>query len=114
MKDPIILLKHILDSIANIESFSNGLSQAGFKKDKLRQSAIIRQIEIIGEAAKNVPTDFSSKHPEIKWNEIAGSRDKLIHHYFGVDLDIVWEIIEKDIPRLKEKIKHIISSNKTK
>ncbi len=107
-KDTIVFIKHILESIEDIEKFSDGLSNAQFLKDELRQNAIIRKLEITGEAAKNIPTSFRNKYPLIEWKRIAGLRDKLIHNYFGVNLERVWNIIKKDIPDLKKKIKAIL------
>lgn len=107
-KDPLIFIKHIKESIMNIESFSKNLSKKAFIKNRLKQSAIIREIEIIGEAVKNIPNSFRKKYPKIPWSKIAGARDKIIHHYFGLDLDTVWEIIEKDLPDLKKKINEIV------
>ncbi|NOR85240.1 DUF86 domain-containing protein [archaeon] len=106
-KDALIFLGHILDSIGYIESFSNGLSKSNFETNRLKQSAIIREIEIIGEAVKNLPIDFTVKYPQISWSEIAGTRDKIIHYYFGVDLNLIWDVIKKDLPILKKKIKNI-------
>jgi len=111
-KDPLIFISHISDSIDNIESFSKDLSKEKFIKNKLRQSAIIRQLEIIGEATKNIPSEFRKKYPENEWSKIAGLRDKITHHYFGINLDIVWEVVEKEIPKLKENIKKIIEDLK--
>lgn len=68
------------------------------------QSAVIRELEIIGEAAKNVSVETKSKHPDIPWKQMSGLRDKLIHDYFGVDLDAVWETVKRDLPVLKEKL----------
>lgn len=76
--------------------------------NEMKQYAIVRAIEIIGEAVKNLPSSFKSKHPSISWKEIIGTRDKIIHHYFGVDLDIIWDIVNKDIPDLKKKILKIM------
>jgi len=70
----------------------------------LIQSAVIRELEIIGEAAKNVSVETKSKHPDIPWKQMSGLRDKLIHDYFGVDLDAVWETVKRDLPVLKEKL----------
>ena len=104
MKDDLVFIEHILDSINAIEKFSKNLNKEKLISDRLRQSAIVREIEIIGEAIKNVSEDLKNKHREIEWKEIIGTRDKIIHHYFGVDFNIVWDIIKKDLPDLKSKI----------
>ncbi len=104
MKDDIALIGHILDSINAIEAFSNGLTKEKLMSDRLRQSAIIREIEIIGEAVKNISKSLKDKHRKIEWKYIAGTRDNLIHHYFGVDFNIVWDIIKVNLPSLKGKI----------
>ena len=101
-------LEHIIDAVKDIESFTRGLTKSQFLKNKLRQSAVIRQLEIIGEASKNLPENFREKYSEVEWKKIAGTRDKIIHHYFGIDLNTVWDIIQEDIPDLKEKILKIM------
>lgn len=111
-KNPLIFIKHILESIESIESFSKGLSKNKFLKDELRQEAIIRKLEIIGEAAKNIPISFRKKYSKIEWKKISGLRDKLIHHYFGVNLETIWKVIKKDLLRLKKDIKKILESIK--
>ncbi len=108
----MIFLEHILESIQNIESFSKGFSESEFIEDKLRQNAIIRQVEIIGEAIKNLPDSLKKKYTDVSWKDIVGTRDKMIHHYFGVDLDIVWDIIKKELPILKKQIKEILKKEK--
>ena len=112
-KEPLIFIKHILQNIEDIETFSKGLSKGNLERDILKQKAIIRSVEIIGEAVRNLPDSFKKKHSEIPWRDIIGTRDKMIHHYFGVDLDIVWNIIKKDIPELKNNIKDILEKEKT-
>ena len=107
MKDDLIFIKHILDSIDAIERFSKNLTKEKLIKNRLKQSAIVREIEIIGEAVKNMSDKLKYNHSEIEWKEIAGTRDKMIHHYFGVDLDIVLGIIKHDIPILKKQISKI-------
>lgn len=97
----------IAESIKNIESFIKGISEESFSNDKLRQDAIIRRLEIIGEAVKSIPDSFREKHPEIEWKKIAGLRDRIIHAYFEVDPDITWGIIKGDLPELKKKINKI-------
>lgn len=108
-KDPKIFLQHILESIKLLESFSKNLTFEKFSKNRLRQNAIVRELEIIGEAVKNISWTFRDKHPTVEWNKIAGLRDKLIHHYFGVDLKTVWDVIEQDLPKLKKQILEILS-----
>jgi len=108
-KDHLIFVKHILENIEDIETFSKGISKDEFSKNKLKQKAIIRSLEVIGEAVKNIPDLSRGKYPDVEWKAISGLRDKLIHHYFGVDLNAVWNIINKDIPDLKEKIRKILN-----
>ena len=102
-------LKHILDSIADIEGSVKNLSKEEFKRSKDIKDATVRRIEIIGEAVKNISKEFKQKYPEIEWVKIAGARDIMIHAYFNIDLDIVWDIVKKDIPDLKEKIRVILN-----
>ena len=106
-RDINLFIQDILESIKDIESFSKGLTEEKFTSDKLRQNAIIRSLEIIGEAVKNIPDSFREKYPPIPWRKIAGFRDILSHAYFGVNIDRIWKIIEKDLPNLKEEIKKI-------
>lgn len=106
-KEPLIFIEHILDSIKNIETFMKNISKEYFFKNREKQSAVIRQIEVIGEAVKNIPDSFRGEYPNIPWIKIAGMRDKLMHHYFGVNLNTVWKVIKENIPDLKEKILQI-------
>ncbi|MBS3118571.1 DUF86 domain-containing protein [Candidatus Woesearchaeota archaeon] len=113
-KDAEIFLEHILESIEKIESYTAGVSEKKFKSSDQIQDAVIRNLEVIGEAAKNVPADFRGKFPEIRWKEISGMRDILIHQYFGVDLDIIWKIISDDLPKLEKAIKSILKRHNQK
>ncbi len=112
-KDPLIFIGHILDSIKNIEEFIKDTSKEEFFKDKLRQNAVVREIEIIGEAVKNISDSLKNKYPNIPWRDIAGMRDKIIHHYFGLDLEEIWQVIKKDINTLKQNLSEILKSGKT-
>ncbi len=113
-KNYIVFLEHILDNVEKVESFSGNVSKDELNNDELRQYAIVRAIEIIGEAVKNLPSSFKNKHSNISWRDIVGTRDKMIHHYFGVDLNIVWGIVKKDIPKLKKEVKDILEKEKKK
>ena len=107
-KDPKIFLEHIFESIVEIENHIKGVSENDFMDDIKTQDAVMRRIEIIGEAVKNLPKSIKDKNPKIKWKNIAGTRDILIHEYFGVDKDLVWDIVKKDIPKLKKQISKIL------
>jgi uncharacterized protein with HEPN domain len=102
-----VYLSDIFDAIEKIESFTKDLSFEAFAEDEMRVFAVVRALEIIGEAAKNVPADIKGNYPSVPWKEMAGTRDKLIHFYFGVDLNVVWKTIIKDLPPLKEHISEI-------
>ena len=102
-----LFIYDITESIKNIESFLKGITEESFSKDILRQNAVVRKLEIIGEATKNIPDFFRKAHSEVPWREIAGLRDKIIHTYFEIDLDITWKIIKKDLPELKKQIDKI-------
>jgi len=106
-KDDSVYLEHILDSIKWIESYISDISRDQFLNNHLVQDAIIRQIEIIGEASKKLSISLKQKYLYIPWKDIAGMRDKLIHGYFGVDIEAVWKTVEDDIPILKEQIINI-------
>ena len=113
MKDPYFFLDNIIESIGKIESFIKDVPKSIFLEDDLINSAVVRQIEIIGEAAKNLPDSLKRRNPNVPWKEISGTRDKMIHQYFGVDLDIVWNIVAKDLPKLKKDMHEIITKEKT-
>lgn len=97
-----LYLKHIWDSIIRIEKFTGEVSFEDFMSDEMRQSAVVRETEIIGEAVKNLSKNFKKRHAKVPWQEAINMRNKLIHEYFGVDLEIVWETINEDLPKLKK------------
>lgn len=103
-KEALVFIGHIVESIANIEAFMAGVTESEFRTNKEKQSAIVRQIEIIGEAVKNLPSSLRNAYPLVPWKDIAGMRDKLMHHYFSVDLEVVLKVVKKDIPILKQNM----------
>jgi uncharacterized protein with HEPN domain len=107
IKKDQVYLEHLLEAITKIESFTKGIARSDFDNNVMIQDAIIRNIEIIGEATKKISNEFSQSHQEIPWSEMAGMRNKLIHDYMVVDLDVVWKTIEVDLPLLKELISNI-------
>jgi len=106
-KDPRVYLAHILECAQKIERYTED-GEKEFLSDSLIQDAVIRNFEIIGEAAKRVPAAYRKGHPEIPWRLMAGFRDVLIHAYEGVDLNRVWEIVQDDLPKVKEAINKIL------
>lgn len=101
-------LQHILDAISEIENYIAGVDQAGFLNNSMMRFATIKQIEIIGEAA-NIISDFTKHHfTEIEWQKIIGMRHVLVHEYFGVDIFLVWQVIIKDLPVLKDRIHSVL------
>ena len=97
-------LGDIKEAVERIASYTKGLTYKKFFLDRKTQDAVIRNFEIIGEAAKNISKDLRAKHPEIQWKKISGLRDKLIHFYFGIDYKIVWNIARKELPKLDKQI----------
>ena len=109
LKPYLEYLRHILIEINFIIEQTNGLEQGEFMSDEVMKRAIVRSIEIIGEAVKRLPVRLREQHSEIDWRGIAGTRDKLIHNYLGIDYEIVWDIVLHEIPPLKEQIENILS-----
>ncbi len=105
-----LFLEDILESIQKIEQYVKGFNFEDFEKDDKSVDAVIRNFEIIGEAAKNIPPTIRNKYQSIYWQGVIGLRNRVIHDYFGVDLKIVWQILKKNLPDLKDQVKDIIEN----
>ena len=102
-------LKDILRAINKINKYTENISFEEFRNNELIQDGVVRNLEIIGEATKNIPESIKKDNPDIEWRKIAGLRDILIHVYFGIDTEIIWDIVKNKVPELKEKIEYILA-----
>ena len=103
MKDATVYLRHVRDAIARIERYT-AQGREVFFQDSMVQDAVIRNLEVIGEAVRSLPPEVKRQHPEIPWRSITALRNVLIHEYFGVDLEIVWRVVQRRLPNLKRHI----------
>ncbi|MEA3240220.1 MAG: DUF86 domain-containing protein [Pseudomonadota bacterium] len=108
MKDDLVYLRHIVSAIKDIETYTVG-GREEFFATKMIQDAVIRNLEIIGEAVKSLSPLFRGEHPDVPWKQIAGLRDVLIHHYFGVDVDSVWLVVESRLPGLLQRLEPLLT-----
>lgn len=108
MKDDRIYIEHILQSIERIQSYISGKNQESFSNDSITQDAVVRQLEIIGEATKRISKELRKNNPDVPWDDMAGMRDVLIHDYIDVDLNIVWKTASESIPGLKALLNKLV------
>jgi uncharacterized protein with HEPN domain len=111
-RSPGLLVEDIWESIEKIDRYTEGMTQESFQSDEKTTDAVVRNLEIIGEAAGRLPEDFTDRHSEIEWIKIIGLRNRIVHEYFGVDLQIIWQILKKDLPAFKAFLGQIRSELK--
>ncbi len=107
-RDVCVYVRDMLEAFANTQEFVEGLSYDEFVRDKKTVSAVTRELEVAGEACKQVPASVRDRYGDIPWSDIAGMRDKLIHFYFGVDMEIVWETVKSRVPQLMDLIEVVV------
>lgn len=106
--ETIVYLRHILDAMDSIIRYSSGKTEAEFLADDMRHKAVIRDLEVVGEAAKRLPLDWQEKFPDVPWRKMARMRDKLIHHYMGIEMETVWATATEIVPPLVDRIRGIV------
>ncbi len=109
-KSPLERLRHIYDECVYLTNRTRDLERAHFLASEDLKRAFVRSLEIIGEAAKQIPFDFRQRHPELPWRLMAGMRDRLVHDYGGVDYEIVWQTVTEDVPKLLDKLQRILGN----
>lgn len=103
-RDPDLLVEDILAAISKIERYIAGMNQVQFQEDDKTLDAVVRNLEIVGEAARQLPEEFAAQCPGVPWHQIRGMRNRIVHDYFGLDLEIIWQVISHDLPQLKVRL----------
>lgn len=111
-RKPEVYLQDILESIEHIQRFLEGITEDEFCKNVEKQDAVLRRLEIIGEAVKHLPEEIRQRHPDVPWRQVAGMRDIIIHEYFGITLQMVWVVATEDVPDLKVNVQKVLDSRR--
>jgi uncharacterized protein with HEPN domain len=103
-RDPDLLIEDILSAVRKVGRYTSGMDQALFREDDKTVDAVVRNLEIIGEAARQLPEGFLARYPEVPWRQIAGLRNRIVHEYFGLDVELIWQVIRQDLPQLQARL----------
>jgi uncharacterized protein with HEPN domain len=106
-RDPELLIEDMLTAIRKIERYTSGMDETMFRRDERTIDAVVRNLEILGEATRQMPEGFEAQHPEVSWRQIAGLRNRIVHDYFGLDLEIIWEVVQHDLPQLQTLLEQL-------
>jgi uncharacterized protein with HEPN domain len=106
-RDPDLLIEDILEALRKISIYTTGMGPEEFRQDLKTVDAVIRNLEIVGEATRQLPSEFTARYPDVPWRQIAGLRNRVIHEYFSVDLEIVWQVIQADLPQLEAQLSRL-------
>jgi uncharacterized protein with HEPN domain len=106
-RDPELLLEDMLTAVRKIERYTAGMDQEEFRRDEKTLDAVVRNLEVLGEAARQLPDEFLARSPEVPWRQIAGLRNRVIHEYFGLDIDLIWEVVLHDLPQLRTELERL-------
>ena len=106
-RDPTLLIQDMLTAIGRIERYIQGKDHAAFIQDEMVIDAVVRNLEVLGEAARQLPEEFTTKHPEVPWRLVSGLRNRIVHDYFGLDIEIIWQIISRDLQPLKFQLQSL-------
>jgi uncharacterized protein with HEPN domain len=106
-RDADLLIADMLEALRKIDSYTAGLDHSAFLQDEKTIDAVVRNLEVLGEAAQQIPDEFEARHPGVPWRRIAGLRNRIVHDYFGLDLEIIWQIVRNDLPPLKATLEKI-------
>src|SRR5690349_19288731 len=106
-REPRLLIEDMLAAMRKIDRYTSEMDQDMFRKDEKTVDAVVRNLEVLGEAARHLPENFVARHPDVPWRQVTGLRNRIVHDYFGLDLDIVWQAIRHDLPRLKARLEKV-------